>query len=185
VSRFGPLREREFRLLFAGRTISMAGSAMAPIALAFAVLNTLHGSASDIGFVLAARQVPVIVLLLVGGVWADRLPRHHVLVASNVVSGASQAATAALLLTGHATLGWLAGLAAVNSSATAFFYPASTGIVPQTVPFELRQQANATLRLSLNGTNIAGSALGGTWSPQPARAGRSGSTRRPTSRPRS
>lgn len=139
----------------------MAGSAMAPIALAFAVLNTLHGSASDIGFVLAARQVPVIVLLLVGGVWADRLPRHHVLVASNVVSGASQATTAALLLTGHATLAWLAALAAVNSAATAFFFPASTGIVPQTVPFELRQQANATLRLSLNGTNIAGSALGG------------------------
>jgi len=60
LSRLGPLREREFRLLFAGRTISMAGSAMAPVALAFAVLNTLHGSATDLGIVLAARQVPTV-----------------------------------------------------------------------------------------------------------------------------
>lgn len=68
MSRLGPLREREFRLLFAGRTISMAGSAMAPVALAFAVLNTLHGSATDLGLVLAARQVPTVLFLLFGGV---------------------------------------------------------------------------------------------------------------------
>ena len=161
MTRLGPLHEREFRLLFAGRTISMLGSAMAPIALAFAVLNTLHGSATQIGIVLAARQIPVLVLLLFGGVLADRLPRHHVLVASNLLSGASQATTAALLLSGHATLWELAALAAVNSSATAFFYPASAGIVPQTVPVSMLQSANATLRLSINSTNIAGAALGG------------------------
>jgi MFS family permease len=161
LTRLGPLHEREFRLLFAGRTISMLGSAMAPIALAFAVLNTLDGTATQIGLVLAARQLPVLVLLLFGGVWADRLPRHHVLVASNVLSGASQATTAALLLTGRATLWELAILAAVNSSASAFFYPASAGIVPQTVPVSMLQSANATLRLSINSTNIAGAALGG------------------------
>ena len=64
LSRLGPLREREFRLLFAGRTISMAGSAMAPVALAFAVLNTLHGSATDLGLVLTVRQIPALVFLL-------------------------------------------------------------------------------------------------------------------------
>ena len=139
----------------------MLGTAMAPIALAFAVLNTLNGSATEIGIVLAARQVPVLLLLLFGGVLADRLPRHHVLVASNLVSGASQATTAALLLSGHAKLWELAALAAVNSSASAFFYPASAGIVPQTVPVSMLQSANATLRLSINSTNIAGAALGG------------------------
>jgi MFS family permease len=161
LTRFGPLHEREFRLLFAGRTISMLGTAMAPIALAFAVLNTLDGSATQIGIVLAARQVPVLLLLLFGGVLADRIPRHHVLIASNLLSGASQATTAALLLSGHAKLWELAALAAVNSSASAFFYPASAGIVPQTVPVSMLQSANATLRLSINSTNIAGAALGG------------------------
>jgi MFS family permease len=160
TSRLGPLRERQFRLLFAGRTISMAGSAMAPVALAFAVLD-LTGSTSDLGLVLAARQIPTVIFILFGGVWADRLPRHHVMVASNLLSGASQAATAALLLAGHAHIWQLATLAAVNGSSSAFFFPASTGVIPQTVPATLLQQANATLRLALNATNITGAALGG------------------------
>jgi MFS family permease len=160
VSRLGPLAEREFRLLFVGRTVSMLGSAMAPVALAFAVLD-LTGSLSDLGFVLAARQIPTVLFLLFGGVWADRLPRHHVMVASNLVSGASQATTATLLLSGHARLWQLAALAAVNGSSSAFFFPASTGVVPQTVPIPMLQQANATLRLVLNATNITGAALGG------------------------
>jgi MFS family permease len=161
VSRLGPLAEREFRLLFAGQTMSRLGSAMAPLALAFAVLNTLHGSATDLGLVLAARQIPTVVFLLYGGVWADRLPRHRVMVASNVLSGASQAAAASLLLSGHASVWNLAALASVNGMSSAFFFPASTGIVPQTVPVALLQQANATLRLSINATNIIGAAIGG------------------------
>ena len=161
MSRFGPLREREFRLLFVGQTTSRLGSAMAPVALAFAILNTLHGSATDIGVVLTARQVSVVLLLLFGGVWADRLPRHRVMVSSNVVSGASQALVATLLLAGHARLWQLAVLAAVNGGSSAFFFPASTGIIPQTVPSTMLQQANATLRLALNSTAITGAAVGG------------------------
>ena len=160
MSRFGPLREREFRLLLAGRTISMAGSAMAPVALAFAVLD-VTGSVSDLGVVLAARQIPTVLFVLFGGVWADRLRRHQVMVVSNLVSGGAQAVTAALLILGHARIWQLAVLAAVNGSASAFFFPASTGIVPQTVPPPLLQQANAALRLTLNGTNIVGAAIGG------------------------
>ena len=161
MSRFGPLRERQFRLLFAGRTVSMLGSAMAPVALAFAILNTLHGSATELGLVLTARQVPVVVLLLFGGVLADRLPRNHVRVASNVLSGASQAVAAALLLTGRADVWNLAALAAVNGASSAFFVPASSGVVPQTVSVSMLQQANATLRLGVNATSITGAAIGG------------------------
>jgi MFS family permease len=160
LKRLGPLREREFALLFTGRAVSQVGSAMAPVALAFAILD-LTGSTADLGIVLAVRQVAVVVLLLYGGVWADRLPRHLVMVWSNVVSGLSQAAAATLLLSGHATVAALAALAAVNGASSAFFFPASTGIVPQTVPVGLLQQANAMLRLGLNGTRIGGAALGG------------------------
>ncbi len=134
---------------------------MAPVALAFAVLTTLHGSATDLGLVLTARQVPTVLFLLFGGVWADRLPRHRVMVASNLLSGTSQAVSAALLLSGHAHLWQLALLASVNGSSSAFFFPASTGIVPQTVSVALLGQANATLRLALNATNIGGAAIGG------------------------
>jgi MFS family permease len=160
LSRLGPLHEREYALLFTGRAVSQIGSAMAPVALAFAVLD-LTGSTADLGIVLAVRQVAVVVLLLYGGVWADRLPRHLVMVWSNVVSGLSQAGAASLLLAHHASIAALAILAAVNGASSAFFFPASTGIVPQTVPARLLQQANAMLRLGLNGTRIGGAALGG------------------------
>ncbi len=133
---------------------------MAPIALAFAVLQ-LTGSKSDLGFVLAARSAPQIVFLLIGGIWADRLPRNHVMVASSVLSGASQGALAALLLTGRAELWHLVAISAVNGTSSAFFFPASAGVVPQTVPPVVIQQANALLRLALNSSLVIGAAIGG------------------------
>ena len=155
-----PLREREFRLLFAGRVVSFAGSAMAPIALAFGVLS-LGGSAGDLGLVLTLSILPQIVFLLVGGVIADRLPRQRVMVVSNLVSGLAQAVAAGLLITGRAEIWHLAVVAVVRAVASSFFFPAQQGIIPQTVPVELLQPANALLRLTLNATNIGGAALGG------------------------
>ena len=113
--RLGPLAEREFRLLFAGRVVSLAGTAIAPIALAFAVLD-LTGSASDLGIVLAAGWMPQIVFLLIGGVWADRLPRNVVMVGSNLLSGAAQGGVAFLLLTGRAELWHLVALGVARGS---------------------------------------------------------------------
>ena len=160
TGRLGPLAERQFRLLFAGRTVTVLGNAIASIALAFAVLD-LTGSKSDLGYVLAARALPMVLFLLVGGIWADRLKRNQVMVASNVLSGASQAVLAVLLLTGTAQVWMLIVLAAANGVSSAFFFPASVGIVPQTVPATMLQTANALLRLGLNTTNIVGAAIGG------------------------
>jgi MFS family permease len=156
----GPLAEREFRLLFLGRVVSFLGSAVAPVGLAFAVLD-LTGSKSDLGLVLAARSVPQIAFLLVGGVWSDRLPRNRVMVASSVLSGASQAGVAVLLLTHSAEVWQLGALAATNGAASAFFFPASIGVVPDTVPVQLLQAANGLLRLARNAILIVGSAAGG------------------------
>jgi MFS family permease len=156
----GPFREREFTLLFLARTTSVTGSAFANVALAFAVLE-LTGSKADLGYVLAARSVPQVVFLLVGGIWADRLPRNRVMLGSNVVSGLSQAAIAALLFAGHAQISHLIVLAALNGASSAFFFPASAGIVPQTVPARMLQNANALLRVGMNASVIGGAALGG------------------------
>jgi MFS family permease len=112
-----PLGEREFRLLFLGRMVSLFGSAFAPIALAFAVLD-LTGSPSDLGLVIAAGFVPQIVFILVGGVWADRLPRHYVMVVSDLLAGGAQAAVAALVLTGVAEIWHLVALQVIRGIAT-------------------------------------------------------------------
>jgi MFS family permease len=156
-----PLAEREFRLLFAGRLVSFLGSALAPIALAFAVIDDLDGTATQLGLVLAAIWVPQIVFLLVGGVVADRLPRNLVLVGANVLSGLAQLTAGALLVTGTAEIWQLVVTQVVRGIATSFFFPASTGIVPQTVSAERLQQANALLRMTTNSSFIVGAAAGG------------------------
>lgn len=133
---------------------------MAPIALAFAVLG-LNGSATALGLVLTASALTRVVLILIGGVIADRMRRDMVLVGANLVSGAAQLSVSALLLSGRAEIWMLAALAVVASASSSFFFPASQGVVPQTVENDELQQANALLRLSLNMTNIVGAAVGG------------------------
>ena len=155
-----PLSHRNFRLLFAGRLTSLAGSAIAPIALAFAVLE-ITGSATDLGLVLAAGFVPQIAFFLFGGVIADRFPRNRVMVAADVVDGVVQLAAASLVLGDSAQIWHLALLNAIRGSAGAFFFPAAQGVTPQTVPNDVLQQANALLRLTNSATTIVGAALGG------------------------
>jgi MFS family permease len=138
----------------------MLGSAVAPIALAFGVLD-LTGSKSDLGLVLAAQWLPQLVLILFGGVFADRLPRHLVMVGANAVAAAAQGTIAALLLTGHAKLWHLIALQVLRGASFSFFFPASQGLVPQTVPIGELQPANVLFSMTRNGTNIVGSALGG------------------------
>lgn len=130
------------------------------MALAFAVLD-LTGSARDLGVVLAARSVSNVCLLLVGGLLADRWPRHVLLVSSSLAAATSQAAVAVLVLTGAATVPWLVVLSAVNGAVAALSLPAASALTPQTVPERDLRSANALLRLGTNGTLIAGAGFGG------------------------
>ncbi len=155
------LRERRFALLFAARTTSVLGSAIGPVALAFAVLDLPDATATTLGLVLAAEAVPAVLFMLIGGVVADRFPRYRVMVSADVAAGLSFAALAALFLTDQAHLGPVMALAACHGIAQAMFYPALTGIVPQVVPPDRLQPANGLLRLSMNGSRILGLAIGG------------------------
>jgi MFS family permease len=155
-----PLRLSAFRLLLTGRTISALGNAFAPIALAFAVLD-LTGSPGDLGLVVGVRTLANVLFLLFGGVLADRLPKHLLMVGSSLAAAVTQGAIATLVLTHVATVPLLIALSAVNGMAGALALPASASIVPQLVPADLRQRANALNRLSLNSAAIIGAPLGG------------------------
>jgi MFS family permease len=155
-----PFRLREFRLLFAGELVSLLGTAVAPVALAFAVLD-LTGSATDLGYVLAAGWLPQIVFILVGGVLGDRLPRNLVMVGANLLSAAAQGTAAALLLAGAAHPWQLAVLQAVSGTATALFFPAAQAVLPEIVDPDHLQPANALVRLAQNGSTVLGAGLGG------------------------
>jgi MFS family permease len=154
------LREPNYRRLFSGQTISLVGDGIGQIAIAFAVLD-LTGSASDLGLVLAARGVVTTALVLVGGVFADRISPRVTMLRADFTRMVVMAAIAALLISGAAEIWQLAALYAVEGAASAFFNPAAAAIMPEVVgPAEL-QGANGLLSLSKSAGQIAGPALAG------------------------
>jgi MFS family permease len=147
-------------LLWLARSGSAIGDALITVALAFAVLR-IGGGATGLGIVLAAFTIGRASFSIVGGVWADRLPRRAVMVASDLIRFATQSVTAALLLGGVAHVWELAVLQATAGAAGGFFGPASTALLPQTVSAGLIQKANALLSLSQSVANVFGPALSG------------------------
>ncbi|MEV6206171.1 MFS transporter [Kitasatospora sp. NPDC051914] len=134
--------EPQFARLFAGQSLSVLGDRVTFVAMPFAVLS-VGGSASDVGLVTAAALAPLLLFTLAGGVWADRLPRHRIMLVSDLVRCAVQATAAALLITGAARVPHLALLMGLFGTAEAFFTPAATGLLPLVVPRERLREANA------------------------------------------
>jgi len=157
--RRGALAERQFRLLFTATAITTAGDQVASIALAFAVLDL--GSATDLGIVFAVRQSIEVLVLLLGGVVSDRVPRHLVLVAASLTQGLAQALTAALVLTDSASVASIVLLQGLYGVGNGLVVPAEVGLVPQTVSPARLQQANALQGLTRNFLRVLGPAAGG------------------------
>lgn len=156
---YEPLRERNFRLLFIGQTASQVGNGMAPVALVFAVLA--HGTSSDVGFVLSAETVPLVVLLLVGGVVADRMSRRVLMLEADALRAMAECALGLWILLGRPPLWGFMVLAALLGVGQAFFNPALTGIFPQMLGDELLQRGNALSGISSSGGFIVGPAIAG------------------------
>ena len=159
-SSLGALSEPQFRLLWIGQTASAAGDALIPVAVAFAVLG-IGGTATDLGIVFAAFTVSHVALVLAGGVVADRLPRQLVMVVCDLVRFVGEVILAVLLITHTAQIWHIAVGAAVIGGASAFFLPASGGLIPQTVSAGRLQQANALMSLSRSATGIFGPPIAG------------------------
>ncbi|MBS44216.1 MAG: MFS transporter [Nocardioides sp.] len=151
-----PLREPNFRWYYASRVVNMLGNAMASVALAFAVLHITDDDPAALGYVLAAHTVPMVLLLLWGGVIADRFPRNVVIQVSNIASAVTQGLIAALVITGTADLWMLIALSAVHGTVSAIAFPAMASIMPSLVPRSELQRANALMSLARASLTILG-----------------------------
>jgi MFS family permease len=158
--RAGALSERPFRLLWLGQTTSAIGDVMIGVALAFAVFQ-IGGGAGQLGLVLASLTIGRMAFVLVGGVWADRLPRRLLMLTCDAIRAAVQAFVAVALLTGAAEIWMLAVTSLVFGAASGFFLPAATGLVPETISAGRLQQANALLALSRSSVQVVGPAVSG------------------------
>jgi MFS family permease len=157
--RIGLLAEREFRLLWLGRSLSSIGDAIVPVAVSFAVLEL--GTARDLGFVLGAQMGARMLSVVVGGVWADRLPRRALMIAADAVRAVVQAVIALAFVTDAVEVWHLAVSSAIFGVASSFFHPASTGFLPEIVSAAKLQEANALMALSRNSIEVFGPAVSG------------------------
>ena len=152
------LAHRDFRFLWLAQSASVVGDNIVLVALALFVVG-LTGSATDLGLVLAAHALSLVTFLLIGGVWADRLPRHRMMIATDLVRFTLHALLAILILSGSVRIWEVVIIEVLFGGAEAFFRPAANGLLPQTVPEPDIQQATAVVNMSNNVAEFAGPAL--------------------------
>ncbi|MFJ7149279.1 MFS transporter [Streptomyces sp. NPDC100445] len=155
-----PWRTAPFRRFASAQLVSATGTAMAPLALAYSVIEQ-GGGAGSLGVVLATNTVPTIVFLLAGGLFADRLSRSRILFLGNLLAAAAQGALAVTVATGHATTTSIAACGFLSGTAASFTVPAAQGAVAQIVAPGHLQRANALLRLPGNAVRVLGPVAGG------------------------
>ena len=152
------LRHRDFRLLWFAQSSSVIGDSIVTVALALFVID-LTGSATDLGLVLAAHALPLVGFMLIGGVWADRLPRHRVMIVTDLARFTLHALLAVLIIAGELRIWQLVVIEMLFGTAEAFFRPAASGLLPQTVPEAEIQEANALTTTFNNIAEFIGPAL--------------------------
>lgn len=157
---FSLLRDPNVGKMFVAYLVSYTGTAMAPIAMVFGVLE-LTGSTADASIVIAAPTLASIGVLLLGGVLADRTSRQRIIYSSELLAMVAQLFLAFLFLSNFATVPWLTFFMLINGIAMAFYAPAATGLIIQLVDKEDLQATNALLGMARNGAMAGGAALGG------------------------
>ena len=152
------LRSRDFRLLWLGQSASTLGDALLIVAVGLFVTD-LTGDPRDVGMVLAAYVLPLVVFLLVGGVIADRLPRQTVMIAADLIRGVLHGTLAVLIATGAVRIWHMVLIGLLFGTSQAFFQPAYSGLVPQTVPESEIQSAQALNGVSREAAAFIGPAV--------------------------
>ncbi len=157
---FGPLKVRNFQLLFGGQTISVIGDALYMVALPWLILTT-GGNAQELGIVLAAYGIPRAVSMLVGGWLSDRLRPRRVMLIADAVRLLLVGLLAVIALGGHPTLLQLCAIAVPLGAFGGAFMPASQSILPETLSEDDLQAGNGLVLASRQGANLIGSAVAG------------------------
>jgi DHA3 family tetracycline resistance protein-like MFS transporter len=137
-----PLRRRDFALLAGGSIASLLGDGFFHVALAWQVY-TISNVPTALSIVFLAISVPQVLLVLVGGVFADRYDRRRLMVAADLIRAAALGGIALLSATGVIEVWHIAALVVFVGAGDAFFNPASTALLPDVVPDDELPAANA------------------------------------------
>ena len=155
-----PFRNRNFVLVWTGQAVSSIGNTMYRVTLAWTVYNVTNSSAA-MGLVLAVNVVPQLLLTLLGGVLADRLPRRSLMLVCDLAAGLVTALLAAVAAAHGSSLGFFLAVALVLGIVSSFFGPAYSPIYRNLLSIEDQQAAAAIQTTTKNLTQVLGPALGG------------------------
>ncbi|MCW2605477.1 MAG: major facilitator superfamily protein [Frankiales bacterium] len=151
------LRVPAFRWLYAGQAVSAVGDQVFPVTVAVLVLDS-GGTAGELGLVLAARFAALVLFSLLGGVWADRLPRRRVMLSADVLR---LVAVLGLVAVGTASVPVLAALVFLVGAGEAFFRPAFGALLPSVLPAPLLPSGNALASSTHQLAQVVGPGLAG------------------------
>ena len=161
VNLLAPLRHRDFRLLWAGMTVSLVGDGIFLVAMAWQAFELWNAPAA-LSLLGIGMTIPTIAFLLPAGVLSDRLDRRSLMLCADLARAIVIGALAVLALTGLLVFWELLVIVALYGVATAFFMPAFEAIVPDIVPAPDLAAANSLDQLVRPiAFRLAGPALGG------------------------
>ena len=153
------LSYKGFRQLWISSLLVSLGASAFPIALAVTVLDA-GGTATTLGLILGSRVLSAVLLGLVGGVWADRLPRKYVMIGADVYRGVLMVAL--IFIATPKVAPWiLAVLVFAMGAGEAFAFPASGAILPSLLPTELLPAGNVMRGIGVRIATIIGPGIGG------------------------
>lgn len=158
------LRFRDYRLLWIGLLISNLGSWMQFTAQGYLVAQIAgspHQAALDLGFLGAARAIPVLICSPIAGVVADTLPRRRVLLLTNTTMSLAALALAILSTLGRLDLLWLLVISAINAAANAFDSPVRQSWMPHLVDRAYLGNAIGLNSVAFNAPAVIGPAIAG------------------------
>ncbi|HEU5288246.1 MAG TPA: MFS transporter, partial [Candidatus Limnocylindria bacterium] len=151
----------EFRKLWAGQAVSVVGSNITLIALPLTAALTLAATPQEMGLLTAAGWLPILLFSLLAGVWADRLQRRPVLIATDIARAAILGTIPVAALLGVLTIAHVLIAAFLAGAMTVLFRSAYVPFIPALVPREGLVDANARLALNESVARVLGPSLGG------------------------
>lgn len=157
---FAALAIPNYQKFFAGQAISLVGTWIQSVAIAWLILE-ITGSPASIGFAVALQFLPVLIFGPYGGVIVDRVDKRRLLIVTQALSGIQAGLLAILVLTGNANIGFVLALSLFLGFIYVFDMPARSAFVREMVPLELVRNAVSLTSVVINGARVVGPALSG------------------------
>lgn len=159
--RLGILRQRDFRLLWSGETVSEVGNAMATVAMPLLAVATLHASTLMVGLLSSMAYLPWLLIGLPAGAWVDRLPSRPVMIAADVAAAVLYASVPLADRLHVLTIGQILLVALLGGAANVMFSTAYSVNLRGLLAAEDLMEGNAKLQGSQYAARIFGPGLGG------------------------